>query len=357
MDTVTAHLSRRCRPLRASATLVIVAAAALTASHGGTPAARSAGPRNDSSYTRADLVNPTETRTIRITYRSHTGARHKAIVLVPGWYGPGRNPAIPLVIAPHGRGVSYTDNARRWGNLPGIGGFAVVNPAGQGNHLRNYSWGAKGQIDDLARMPRIVASKVRWLRIDHHQIYAFGGSMGGQETLLLAAQHPSLLAGAAAIDSLVDFPRQYRNFPQLGCTPACRRMWNGPIGFGLQRLARTEVGGSPQATPAAYAKRSPLTYASAMGASCLPLQIWWSRTDRIVVDSSKQSGSLFRRIRSANPRAPVSGYVGSWEHTKAFKPGRLLPYALAKFGLMPPEFTRNLAGARSIAAPTNACRR
>jgi pimeloyl-ACP methyl ester carboxylesterase len=261
------------------------------------------------------------------------------------------------VIAPHGRGVSYTVNAGRWGNLPGIGGFAVVVPAGQGNHLRNYSWGAKGQIDDLARMPKIVASEVPWLRIDHHQVYAFGGSMGGQETLLLAAQHPSLLAGAAAIDSLVDFPRQYRNFPQLGCKAACRRMWNGPIGFGLQRLARTEVGGSPRMTPAAYAARSPLSYAGVIAASCVPLQIWWSRTDRIVVDSSKQSGILFKRIRNANRQAPVSGYVGSWEHTKAFKPSRLLPYALAKFGLMPEEFASKLNGARLIEAPAHTCNR
>jgi hypothetical protein len=89
----------------------------------------------------------------------------------------------------------------------------------------------------------------------------------------------------------------------------------------------------------------------------VPLQIWWSRTDRIVVDSSKQSGSLFEIIRSANPQAPVSGHVGSWEHTKAFKPGRALPYALAKFGLMPSEFSREVAGVSSIAAPANACTR
>jgi pimeloyl-ACP methyl ester carboxylesterase len=278
-------------------------------------------------------------------------------VLVPRWYGRNRHPRIPLVIAPHGRGVSYTVSAGRWANLPGIGGFAVVNPAGQGNELGNYSWGARGQIDDLARMPKIVASEIPWLRIDHHRIYAFGGSMGGQETLLLAAQHPSLLAGAAAIDSLVDFPRQYRNFPRLGCKAACLRQWNGPIGFGLQRKARLEVGGSPRTARAAYAARSPLTYASAIAASCVPVQIWWSLSDRIVVDSSKQSGSLFRRIRNANPNAPVSGYVGSWEHTKAFKPARALPYALAQFGLMPSDFTRELVDTESIAAPPNACKR
>jgi pimeloyl-ACP methyl ester carboxylesterase len=356
MHTVTSHLSRRCRPFRASATLVIVTAA-LAALHVGTPAARSADPPSGPNYTRADLENPTETRAIRISYRSHTGAMRPAIVLVPRWYGPDRHPLIPLVIAPHGRGVPHTVNAHRWGNLPGIGGFALVSPGGQGNHLDKYSWGAKGQIRDLARMPDIVKARLPWLRVDRTRIYAFGGSMGGQETLLLAAQHPSLLAGAAAVDSLVDFPRQYRNFPRLGCKAACRRNWDGSIGLAMQKLARREVGGTPQTAPAGYALRSPLNYARAIGASCVPLQIWWSRKDRIVVDSSKQSGSLFKRIKSANRRAPLTGYVGSWKHAKAFKPSRMLPYALAKFGLMPAVFSEKLTGAKSIAAPANACSR
>lgn len=354
METATTHISRRCRPFRASAVLVLAAVAAVAAT-----SIRSADAESGAAaaYSRSDLVNPTDTRSIRITYRSHTGAIRGAIVLVPRWYGANRHPRIPLVIAPHGRGVAYAVNARRWGNLPGIGGFAVVNPAGQGDHLQKYSWGARGQIDDLARMPEIVASKIPWLRIDPARVYAFGGSMGGQETLLLAAQHPRLLAGAAAIDSLVDFPRQYRNFPRLGCTPACRKMWNGPIGVGLQRLARQELGGSPRTASAEYLARSPLSYARSMAKSCLPLQIWWSRVDRVVVDSSKQSGSLFERIRTANSRAPITGYIGYWEHTRAFNPGSLLPLALAKFGLMPPQFDRQPSAVKVIDAPTDACGR
>ena len=40
-----------------------------------------------------------------------------------------------------------------WGGLPAFGPFAVVNPEGQGRRLTLYSWGWRGQIDDLARMP------------------------------------------------------------------------------------------------------------------------------------------------------------------------------------------------------------
>ena len=39
-----------------------------------------------------------------------------------------------------------------WGDLPGEGGFALIDPAGEGRRLHWYSWGAPGQIADLARM-------------------------------------------------------------------------------------------------------------------------------------------------------------------------------------------------------------
>ena len=40
-----------------------------------------------------------------IHYLAHNGGRRIAFVLLPRWYGPRHNPAIPLVISPHGRGV------------------------------------------------------------------------------------------------------------------------------------------------------------------------------------------------------------------------------------------------------------
>ncbi len=63
-----------------------------------------------------------------ITYRAHDGLPRRALVLLPPWYGPKHDPALPLVIWPHGRGVRAQTNARLWGNLPAVGRFAVVNP-------------------------------------------------------------------------------------------------------------------------------------------------------------------------------------------------------------------------------------
>ncbi len=170
-------------------------------------------------------------------------------------------------------------------------------------------------------MPSILAKALPWLRIDPRRIYAVGGSMGGEETLLLLARYPHLLAGAVAVDPLVDFARQYRN-------------WSDSAGAAKRKLARREVGGTPSTAAAAYAARSPLTYARAIASSGVPLQIWWTRTDRVVVQSALQSGLLIQRIRELNPAAPLTEVVGSWRHTAVMRAGLSLPAMLAGLGLL-----------------------
>jgi hypothetical protein len=162
--------------------------------------------------------------------------------------------------------------------------------------------------------------------------------MGGQETLLLAARHPRLLAGAAAFDGVADLALQYRNFPKLRCNAACLRRWIDPIGVGLQAIARLEVGGSPATNPGAYARRSPLTFTRDLAFGGVPLQLWWSTADRIVIDQPAQSGRLFTAIRALNGRAPVRAFVGRWAHSAEMRPGSGLALALATFGLLPSRF-------------------
>jgi len=280
------------------------------------------------------------TRAVHIAYRAHDGRARDATILVPASYGPNDDPAIPLVISPHGRGVTGSQNARLWGNLPALGGFAVVNPDGEGSRVDGrFSWGAPGEIDDLARMPAIVREALPWLHIDRRRIYAVGGSMGGQETLLLVAQHPRLLAGAVAVDPMVDFARQYDNFPRLHCSAHCRRGWHGPVGLVLQAIARRELGGPPATAPVAYAARSPISYVRAIAMSCVPLELWWSRTDRIVMQSRLQSGRLAQRLRHLGIRGPFEEVVGSWRHTTVMRASTLLPAMLAGLQLMAAQDT------------------
>ena len=273
----------------------------------------------------ASATPRSQVKILRISYRAHDGTPRNAYLILPAWYGPRMNPPIPLVISPHGRGVGAKLNVRRWGNLPAEGNFAVINPEGQGRALTLFSWGDPGEIRDLAHMPEIAEQAVPWLHVDRDRIYAFGGSMGGQETLLLDARYPQLLAGAASFDAPTNMAARYRAFVRL------------PLGNGLQRLARVEIGGTPATDPRGYALRSPVDWARRIASSGVPLQIWWSTRDRVVTDERDESGLLYRLIKRFNPAAPVEEFVGSWAHTTEMKPHGYLPYALSRFGLMPPR--------------------
>jgi pimeloyl-ACP methyl ester carboxylesterase len=252
-------------------------------------------------------------------YRAHNRAERLAFLVLPRWYGPRDDPPIPLVLSPHGRGVDAVQNILLWGSLPERDRFALLSPEGQGRRLVLFSWGDPGQIEDLARMPRLARRAFPWLRIARRRIYAVGESMGGQETLLLLARHPRLLAGAAAFDAPTNMGLRYRDFGLL------RR------GLRLQRLARFEIGGPPRLSPRRYAVRSPLALVRRIAFSGVPLELWWSRTDRVVVDQAAQSGLLYRTIERLNPRAPVRQFVGRWAHGAEFRTA--LPRTLSRLGI------------------------
>jgi hypothetical protein len=285
---------------------------------------------------RHDLV-----RTVGFTYAANGGRRRHGLVVLPRWYDSTHDPPLPLVIAPHGRGVSARRNLNFWGDLPAFGPFALVDPQGQGRRLTHYSWGWRGQIDDLARMPSVVERAVPGLRVDRARIYAIGSSMGGQEVLLLVAFHPHLLAGAAALDSATNMAARYRAFADLR------------FGLHLQRLARIEIGGTPRQVPGAYARRSPIHYARRIALSGVPLHLWWSLDDRIVRNQNAESGALYRAIRRIDPEAPVTHYVGRWAHSKEMHPLSRLPLVLVRFGLirLDEPLPAAVAGSQSPALP------
>ena len=56
-----------------------------------------------------------------------------------------------------------------------------------------------------------------------------------------------------------------------------------------------------------------------------------------VIDERGESGLLYRLIKRLNPKAPVTEFVGDWAHTTEMKAHAYLPYALFRFGLMPPR--------------------
>lgn len=260
---------------------------------------------------------------VNIRYRAHNRRTRPAVVLLPARYGPGRpTPPLPLVISPHGRNVRAATNASKWSDLPARGNFAVVCPGGMGRRLPLHSWGWRGQIADLSRMPEIVRSALPWLRVDKGRIYAVGGSMGGHETLLLLGQYPKLLDGAVAFDSVTNFYLRYHDFAR------------SPGGRAAQALARVEVGGTPRTNPRGYVLRSPTHWLPAIAQSGVPLQLWWSEADKIVIDQAKQSGAFYRELRKRRPRGRVEAVTGSWSHSFETYERIQLPGAVKWLGLV-----------------------
>jgi pimeloyl-ACP methyl ester carboxylesterase len=191
-----------------------------------------------------------------------------------------------------------------------------------GRRLPLHSWGWRGQIDDLARMPALLRNARPWLRFDPQRVYAVGGSMGGQETLLLLGQHPRLLAGAVAFDSVTDFALRYDQFAR------------SPRGRTLQALARVEVGGTPQTNRRAFVLRSPMHWIREIADSGVQLQVWWSDADEIVVNQHTQSGRFFKELKELGPPGRVEKRTGSWSHTASSYSQLQLPGAVVWLGLI-----------------------
>jgi poly(3-hydroxybutyrate) depolymerase len=261
----------------------------------------------------------------RFSYRTHDGDLSYALLLLPAWYGPARHPAIPLVICPHGRNTTPETAAKRWYNLPTEDGFAVVLPAGQGRVLKLYSWGYPGQIADLARMPALAEQAVPFFHYQAHHVYAVGASMGAQEVLLLLAKHPQLLAGAIAFDPALNLANRYYQFPKL----------RG--GSKLQAYARLEVGGAPGQDPAAYRLRSPSSYIHQIANSDVPLELWWSTKDQVILDQASQAGRFYQQLLRANSAAPISSHIGEWRHTAEDSAFAVLPSALRQISVTTPS--------------------
>jgi hypothetical protein len=83
------------------------------------------------------------------------------------------------------------------------------------------------------------------------------------------------------------------------------------------------------------------------------VQIWWSRTDKIVLEPARQSGRMAAALRRMNPSAPIDEYVGNWDHTDAMRHETDLPKMLAGLGLLRPAFSVELLAATHSGTPTN----
>ena len=308
-------------------------------------------------------------------------ARQAWIVLPSGW-GPASGPAgaVPLVISPHGRNnLGWNNAVTYWQETPADGPFILICPDGLGRaHNRAsdpfdqpptnpglFSYGYAKEIDDLARMPKIVEETLPWLKVDLERVYVLGSSMGGQETLLLGARYRNglaggtgKLAGAGAFDAPCDMATQCAYLTHL--PPAA----NGANPPGVAALMLEEINSKPAnvggfdtaalfydektqthwtigqllnklpLNQSLWDERSPLNYVPQLSSLPFPLRIYWSSNDTVVGNQAgQQSGKLYREIKAANANADVTQIQGAWAHSVEFVPNDQLGDALRAFGL------------------------
>jgi poly(3-hydroxybutyrate) depolymerase len=307
-------------------------------------------------------------------------ARQAWIVIPSGWGPNNPPPAAPLVISPHGRNNAGWSNALvYWQDLPADGPFILVCPDGLGRaHSKAtdpfdqpptnpglFSYGYPPEIDDLARMPQIVEATLPWLHVDKEQVYVLGSSMGGQETLLLAARYPHALAGgtgklagAAAFDATCDLPTQCAYLTHQPATtgsdpPSVAALMLEEVGskpgsltgflqsarfYNDKRQAEMTIGQLLAELPADESRwdaRSPLSFVQQLANLPFPLRMYWSTADIVVGNQgTQQSGKLYARITAANVAAQVAHEVGTWAHSAEFVPGGKLGEALTALGLI-----------------------
>jgi hypothetical protein len=101
----------------------------------------------------------------------------------------------------------------------------------------------------------------------------------------------------------------------------------------LQALARIEVGGTPRTKPDGYRRRSPMHWIREVADSGVPLQLWWSDADEIVVDQQTQSAKFFDELEKLGPQGRVEKLTGSWGHTAESYQRLQLPGAVEWLGL------------------------
>ncbi len=132
------------------------------------------------------------------------GADRTVIVHIPASYDP-KSPA-PLVIALHGgNGSAPGFREQRQGLVDGAetAGVVVVFPEGVTDNGTAHVWNswdkAETTADDVGFIVALRAWLVDGLALDASKVFLSGFSNGAAMTQRVAAEHPELLAGAAAI--------------------------------------------------------------------------------------------------------------------------------------------------------------
>jgi pimeloyl-ACP methyl ester carboxylesterase len=260
------------------------------------------------------MTRPDDRRSLEI--RSPLdGSVQRAVLSLPG--RPVDGP-LPVVLAPHPFGWSVDEDYhggcaglkapghRGWLGVPTDAGVAVLQPEGHHRVVDGCSLGYEGVGRDVPAWLDAVRAVAP---VDEARVYACGLSMGGQESLLMAALNPGVIAAVFAFNPVVDVAAWHED---LARTTSAELRAEGSDG----RIA-DEVGGPPAEVPDAYAARNVLARPGGLDVlRSVPIAVWWSHLDLVVPRQSECHGKrLYDELKRLDPHAPVTEY----DHTARYR--------------------------------------
>jgi acetyl esterase/lipase len=220
-----------------------------------------------------------------------------------------RGQPLPLLLAPHA--ITWTAAEDYHGGLQGLmrkyhsgyyglpekHGVLIAMPHGHHHKEDLCSLAGPEQIADMESL--IDALGDHGYSVDPRRVYACGLSMGAQEALVLAGNHPNRLAAVVAFNPIVDLAAWHEELATSEIPEI--REYNT-----TQRIAN-EVGGLPSEAPEAYAARSASNYAR--GLSQVPTLILWTEQDLIVPRQlTHHTMPLYRHVKELNINSPMAEY-------------------------------------------------
>ena len=199
-----------------------------------------------------------------------------------------------------------------------------------GRRLPLHSWGWRGQIDDLARMPAILRTRAP-VAADRRRS-ACTPSAGAWAARRRSCSSDSIRACSPERSPSTRSPTSgfATSSSRAARADPCSRRSRGSRSAG--RRARN---------PQAFVLRSPLHWIREIADSGVPLQIWWSDADEIVVNQHTQSGRFFKELQELEPRGRLEKVTGSWGHTAKSYAQLQLPGAVAWLGPDPGRLARD----------------
>lgn len=135
----------------------------------------------------------------------------------------------------------------------------------------------------------------KYTNVDRRRLYLAGRSMGGMLSMLLAVKYPDIFAGVCSGQGIYDTADFYRN---------SSLMRNEKTKAALAK----EMGGTPDAVPFEYARRSSLTFAR--NTRTIPVVMWACSEDTVVPFSNAER--MEKEVQKYNRfQAPVNWLVNA----------------------------------------------